>query len=57
MEMRVDSVKLTQWSISNPHTRPPIQNAFPFLTPDEREFLITGITPTEWDEEMGEEED
>ena len=26
-----------------------IQNAFPHLTPDEREFLMTGITPTEWD--------
>lgn len=26
-----------------------IQDAFPYLTPDEREFLKTGITPEEWD--------
>ena len=26
-----------------------IQNAFSFLTPGEREFLMTGITPEEWD--------
>ena len=25
-----------------------IQNVFPFLTADEREFLITGLTPGEW---------
>jgi hypothetical protein len=25
-----------------------IQNAFPNLTPDQREFLKTGITPEEW---------
>jgi len=27
-----------------------IQNAFSFLNPDEREFLMTSMTPTEWDE-------
>ncbi len=27
-----------------------IQVAFSFLTPDEREFLLTGITPEEWSE-------
>jgi hypothetical protein len=26
-----------------------IQNAFPNLTADEREFIMTGITPDEWD--------
>ena len=26
-----------------------IQNAFPYLTPDEREFLMTGITAEEWE--------
>ena len=25
-----------------------IQEAFPRLTPEEREFLLTGITPDEW---------
>jgi hypothetical protein len=32
-----------------------IQNALPYLTASEREFLITGITPEEWDEQFGEE--
>ncbi len=26
-----------------------IQDAFPSLNPDEREFIKTGITPEEWD--------
>jgi len=26
-----------------------IQNAMPYLTPSEREFLMTGITAEEWD--------
>lgn len=27
-----------------------IQNTFPQLTDDQREFLMTGITPDEWNE-------
>ena len=34
-----------------------IQNALPDLTPDEREFLMTGITPEEWEDLFGGEED
>lgn len=30
-----------------------IQDAFPNLSADEREFIKTGITPTEWDEIFG----
>jgi hypothetical protein len=26
-----------------------IQNAFPMLNADQREFIMTGITPKEWD--------
>ena len=26
-----------------------IQNVFPHLSPSEREFLISGVTPEEWD--------
>lgn len=33
-----------------------IQKAFPNLTPDEREFLFTGITPNEWNGVFGEDE-
>jgi len=37
-----------------------IQVAMPHLSADEREFIMTGITPTEWEENFGtseEEED
>ncbi len=27
-----------------------IQEAFPLLSPDDREFLMTGISPTAWEE-------
>ena len=27
-----------------------IQDVMPNLSPDEREFIMTGITPDEWDE-------
>lgn len=30
-----------------------IQNAMPQLTPDEREFIKTGITPDEWNDAFG----
>ena len=32
-----------------------IQNAMPNLTPDEREFIKTGITPVEWEKFLGPE--
>lgn len=35
---------------------PLIQNAFPNLTAEEREFILTGITPEQWDEIFGESE-
>ena len=34
----------------------PIQYALPHLTKEHREFLLTGITPDEWNELFGEEE-
>ena len=33
-----------------------VQNAFPHLSPDEREFIITGITKEEWDDTFRDEE-
>lgn len=32
-----------------------IQNVFPYLTADEREFIKTGITPDSWDVYLNEE--
>lgn len=34
-----------------------IQNVFPHLTADQREFMMTGITPEEWDKFLGVEDD
>ena len=34
-----------------------IQSAMPHISADEREFIMTGITPQEWDTEMGCEDD
>jgi hypothetical protein len=34
-----------------------IQEIFPELTPGQREFIQTGITEDEWEEEFAEEED
>ena len=33
-----------------------VQAVFPQLSSSEREFLISGITPTEWNDTFGEEE-
>lgn len=32
------------------HGRDLIQTAFPDLTPDQREFLLSGSTPEEWEQ-------
>jgi len=34
-----------------------IQDIFPRLSLEEREFILTGITPQEWDDNLGEEEE
>ena len=33
-----------------------MQDAFPFLSADEREFLISGMLPDEWERLFGKEE-
>jgi len=34
-----------------------IQDAFPNLSADDREFILTGITPEEWDEHFSDEDE
>ena len=48
MEIDVTPDQLWHWDHGVP-----IQDAMPNLTPDEREFIKTGITPKEWDEMFG----
>ena len=43
-------INVTQEQIDAWHGGMLIQNAIPNLSPDEREFLMTGVTPQEWDE-------
>jgi hypothetical protein len=53
MDLPITQTQLDEW---NGPTRPLIQNVFPHLTPDQREFLMTGVTPEEWDELFGDDE-
>ena len=45
MEIKVTLEQLSSWQVDGIL----IQDAMPHLTPDEREFIKTGITPEEWD--------
>lgn len=51
------AIKIKQWMDDKTKN---IQDVFPNLSDDDREFLITGITPEEWDKfipELDEEDD
>ena len=54
MELPVTDEQWATWNSDNP---PLIQNVFPQLTPDQREFILSGVTKEEWDQFMPEEED
>jgi hypothetical protein len=45
----VSPERISAWETASFLSRPLIQDAFPDLSPDDREFLMTGITPEEWD--------
>ena len=51
MYLPINSQELDRW-----HRGELIQDVFPDLSDDQREFLITGITAEEWQETFGEEE-
>jgi len=50
-----DILALEKFEEKYPHVKL-IQDALPMLSNEEREFLITGLTPEEWHELFGEEE-
>lgn len=52
MPLPITLEKLRQWEqlCMSGGKRPLIQDFFPELDDDQREFLLTGTTPTEWDE-------
>jgi len=52
MDLNVTQEQLDRWQRGTL-----IQKAIPQLRPDEREFLISGITPQEWEGYFGAYED
>lgn len=50
-EINVTQAQLDSWASGTL-----IQIAMPHLSADDREFIITGITPEEWDKHFNEEE-
>lgn len=48
--VRVMDLPITEEQLRRWENGELIQNVMPNLTPDEREFLMTGITATEWDD-------
>ena len=48
-------VNVTHQEIAAWHAGALIQDAMPFLSDDDREFIMSGITPEEWDARFGEE--
>jgi hypothetical protein len=58
MEISLTPAEYREWArLEAERTRPLVQDAFPQLSDDEREFIITGITPEEWNEFMGSDDD
>jgi len=53
MEIDVTQEQLALWESG----RVLIQDAMPNIGSDEREFIMTGITPQEWDNAMGIDEE
>ena len=54
MELDIPQEQRDRWEQIGEHL---VQGALPNLSSSEREFLMTGITPTEWNDHFGDEED
>lgn len=54
--VHVRDINVTHQQMSRWQNGVLIQHAMPELTADEREFIMTGITPEEWDEAFGDTE-
>ena len=48
-KIKTRGIPVTQDQLDNWNSGTLIQNAMPNISPDDREFLMTGITPEEWD--------
>ena len=52
---RSRSLPITQEQLDQWASGDLIQNVFPDLSVDDREFIMTGVTADEWDKYMGDE--
>ena len=52
MEIDVTAAQIAAWEAGEL-----AQNAFPYASPNEREFIMTGCTESDWTAMFGEEED
>tara|TARA_R110002074_G_scaffold308407_1_gene479215 strand:+ start:396 stop:617 length:222 start_codon:yes stop_codon:yes gene_type:complete len=53
MILPIEGERVTAWlkaRRADPQTAPLIQDAFPDLNDEQREFVLTGVTPNEWQE-------
>ena len=55
MDLDLDPNALEWWLAAPRAERPFLRDAFPNLSDDEREFLLTGSTPEEWERHFGED--
>jgi len=53
---RTLDLDITQEQINVYNNGAKIQDAFPHLSADDREFIMTGVTADEWDNVFGEDE-
>jgi len=57
LEMPVTQKELDRCWSQNAKGTEHIQDVLPHLTPEQREFLMTGSTQAEWDEAFGSEDE
>ena len=56
-ELNTWDINVTQEQIANWESGMLIQSAMPNLTPDEREFIMSGMTPQDWEHLYGRDDD
>jgi hypothetical protein len=55
MLINTSQEKIEAWDSIDNQRKPLVQSFFPELNKEEREFVLTGISPHEWDELFGNE--
>ena len=45
----IQAKRVMRWLRTPADVRPLVQYEFPYLSDDDREFIVSGVTPEEWD--------